>query len=552
MTAAMCHTNADLKRRLMRRAVLTFIAVALGFGAVAARLVQLGAAQKPIGRLALAEPIGASFARPDIVDRQGRVLASDVEVHSLYADPLLVHDIDETVEKLATILPDVGEADLRRQLADISRRFLWIRRGLTPRVARRIHELGLPGIGFRKEPHRVYPAGSLAGHVLGAVNVDNKGVAGIERWIDETGRIDAVQGPGRSLRAPVRLTLDIGAQHALRDGLASAMTQYRAAAAAGLVMDAATGEVVAAVSLPEPDPGRATDLLDPARIDRLAQSTFELGSIFKAMTVAMALDTGKARLDSMYDVRTPLEIGQYTIKDLHPAGRPLSMREIFIRSSNVGAGMIALDSGAEVQRAFLQRFGLLEPIKTEIGATAVPQVPRHWGKIETVTVSYGHGLAVAPLQFAAAFATLVNGGLRVTPRFVQGTETPQAVERLIEARTSASLNEILRLNVTNQSGTGRRAEADALGYRLGGKTGTAEIPGAGGYQKKDVIASFAGAFPMDRPRYVTLVMLTEPQGIAETRNAITAGVNAAPVTGKLVARIAPMLGVMPRGAAMGQ
>ncbi len=539
-----------LARLLMRRAVLTLGVVTLLFGAVAVRLVHLGATARPALRLSLAEPIGGSFARPDIVDRRGRLLASDVETHSLYADPALVLDADEVVEKLAAVLPDLNEAEVRRGLGEPSRRFLWIRRGLTPRLAQQIHALGLPGIGFRKEPFRVYPAGSLAGHVLGAVNVDNKGVAGIERWIDETGRVDAVVAPGKSLRAPVRLTLDIGAQHVLADELAAAMTRYRAVAAAGLVMDAVSGEVVAAAALPEPNPSRATDLLDPARIDRLSGSTFELGSIFKAMTVAMALDSGKARLDTMLDVRAPLEIGSYTIKDLHPAGRPLTVRDIFIQSSNVGAGMLALQAGADAQRAFLARFGMLESGKTELGATAAPQIPKTWGKIETVTIAYGHGLAVAPLQFAAAFATLVNGGLKVTPRFVAGGGDSAAGERLLKPETSAQINEVLRLNVTAADGTGRRAEAEAAGYRLGGKTGTAEMPGADGYQKKDVIASFVGAFPMDQPRYVTFVMLMEPEGTAETKNAITAGVNAAPVTGRLVARIAPILGVMPRAASV--
>ena len=231
-------------------AVLTLGAVALLFGAVASRLIYLGATARPVVRLSMAEPIGGSFARPDIVDRRGRLLASDVEVHSLYADPMLVLDADETVEKLASVLPDLGEAELRRGLADPSRRFLWIRRGLAPRVAQQIHALGLPGIGFRKEPYRVYPAGSLAGHVLGAVNVDNKGVAGIERWIDETGRVDAVVAPGNGWGAGA--ALDIGAQHVLADEFAAAMTRYRAVAAAGLVMDAPSGEVVAAAALPEP------------------------------------------------------------------------------------------------------------------------------------------------------------------------------------------------------------------------------------------------------------------------------------------------------------
>jgi cell division protein FtsI (penicillin-binding protein 3) len=419
-----------------------------------------------------------------------------------------------------------------------------VARGLTPRQAQEVHVLGLPGLALRTEPRRVYPLGRLTGHILGTVNADNRGIAGIERMLDETNRVEAVQGPARALAEAVRLSLDVGVQYALAEELKEACVRYAASGAAGVVLDAVSGEVLGAASLPEADPARATDWLDVQRVDKLAGGTFELGSVFKLLTLAMALEEGIADLDRVYDVREPLVAGPFLIKDPYPQDRPLSVREIFLHSSNVGAGMLALEVGAPRQQAFLERLGVTQPARTEAGPMAPPQLPKHWGRIETITVGYGHGLAVAPLQFAGAVAALVNGGLQVTPTFIAGSKGAGRQPRLVSAATSARLREIMRLNVTNAQGTGRHAEAD--GYRVGGKTGTAEMPGRGGYREKSVISSFAGAFPMDAPKYVVLVLLFEPQTGEGPGHHITAGVNAAPVTARLVARIAPLLGVLPR------
>ena len=535
--------NNTPARLLRQRTLLALAGVLICFAAIAGQLVRLALKSGPEIRTNLAEPIGRSWSRPDIVDRQGRLLATDVAVHSLYADPHLLLDLDEVIEKLTGALPGLDGGELRKALGDRGRRFAWIARGLSPRQAKRVHELGLPGLAFRTELKRAYPVGALAGHVLGTVNVDNKGLAGIERMLDDNGMVEAVQGSTRTKRPPLRLSLDIGAQHALADELRQASGQYKAAGAASIVLDVASGEVLAAASLPEPDPGRPAEWLDPARLDRLTTGVYELGSICKALTVAMALDGGVADLDSMYDVRQPLAAGPYTFKDLHPQNRPLSVRDIFLHSSNVGAGLMALEVGAERQRAFLSGLGLLETMRTEAGAVAPPLLPKTWGRAETITIAYGHGIAVAPLQFAGAAAALFNGGDRIAPTFLAGKaeETPR--RRILSAASSAKIREIMRLNVTHASGTGRRAEAE--GYRVGGKTGTAEMAGRGGYQEKAVISSFLGAFPMDAPKYLTLVLLFEPQS-GETGNRITAGLNAAPTTARIVQRIAPVLGVLPR------
>jgi cell division protein FtsI (penicillin-binding protein 3) len=330
--------------------------------------------------------------------------------------------------------------------------------------------------------------------------------------------------------------------------LNSAVARHQAEGAAGVMMDAATGEVVAAASLPEIDPAHPVQSLDEARLDKLAVGTYELGSIFKSMTVAMALETGTATPDKLYDVRATLHAGPYVIRDLHPHGRPLSVREIFIYSSNVGAGLMALELGADRQRTWLARLGLVDAIRTEAGPIAAPSLPEVWGQAETITIAYGHGLAVAPLQFAAAAAALVNGGFRISPAFVALPPAAKAPPlRVLRPETSAALRELMRRNVTSPYGTGR--QADVPGYEVGGKTGTAELPGRGGYRESAVISSFLAAFPMSEPRYIVLIMLFEPKPTAETKGQITAGVNAAPTAGRVIARLAPILGVLPKSVA---
>ncbi len=516
----------------------------LAFLAVGAQVLTLGLTSRPHMSMAVSEPVATSFSRPDIIDRNGRLLATDVEAPSLFADPAIVIDRDEIVEKLKTVLPDLNQDDLRASLSDRTRRFVWIRRGLSPKVAQSIHNLGLPGLSFRKELRRAYPGGSLAGHVLGSVNVDNKGTAGIEKHIDDVIGVDAVNSATLSTRAPVRLSLDVGVQHALEDELDSAMRRYHTEGAAGLVLDIKTGEILASASLPRVDPARPSVAIDAAHADKITAGTFELGSVFKTMTVAMALDEGFATPSTLFDVREPLQAGRHTISDLHSAGRPLTVAEIFTHSSNVGAGMLALQAGPDRMRAFLQKFGILDGGKLESGAITQPQLPKRWERAELITVSYGHGLAVAPLQFATATASLLNGGTSITPTLLKYQSGSNAkASRLVTRETSAAMARLFRLNVMDADGTGKRA--DVPGYRVGGKTGTAELADGGGYDKNAVLSSFIAAFPMDNPQFLTFVLMFEPKGSVETNGQRTASTNAAPVTARLIGRIANQLGVTP-------
>lgn len=527
------------------------LGVVAAFSGVAAQLVLLGmrgAADHPT--LALTEAAPTNFARPDIIDRNGRLLATDVEVPSLFADPAIVLDRDELVEKLATVLPEIDQDELRGALADKTRRFVWIRRGLSPKVAQEIHNLGLPGLAFRKELRRAYPGGELAGHILGGVNVDNKGVGGIEKYIDDKIGVEGVHSAELSDRAPVRLSIDLGVQHSLEDELDTAMRRYRTEAAAGVVIDVRTGEVLASSSYPRVDPLKPQLAQEPARIDRVSAGSYELGSVFKTLTIASALDDGVATASSVLDVTAPLTAGKYTITDMHPAGRPLSVEEVFTHSSNVGASMLALSLGPERFMSFLDRAGVSKPLTTEIGPAGLPQLPERMDRVQLITMSYGHGIAVPPLQFAAAAASILNHGRKVAPTFLRYHEEQPKSDTLVSDLTSREIARLFRLNVLDPSGTGKRA--DVPGYRVGGKTGTAERADGGHYEEKAVISSFLAAFPMDAPQYVTFVVLFEPKASIETNNQRTASMNAAPVTARLIRRIAPQLGVVPLEAEVTQ
>jgi cell division protein FtsI (penicillin-binding protein 3) len=519
-------------------------AIATVFFAIAGQTVRL-AANGDAGetRLSHAAPISQTFIRPDIVDRRGNLLATDVEASSLYADPTYVAHVDEAAEKITGLFKELDGAELRRQLADKTRRFVWIKRGLTPIEAQRAHDLGIPGLGFRREPRRVYPTRFLTGRIIGNVDIDNRGIYGIERHIDESGTAEAAAAPAPSRAPAVQLSIDLGVQNAVAETLAAAMEQYKAQAAAGLIMDSSSGEVIAAVSLPDQDPAHFTGADENDRFDRVMGGVFELGSIAKIVTLGLALDDLGASPTRIYDTREPIRFGKYTITELYPPGRPITLTEILIRSSNVGAGQIAMEAGVARQRAFLNRLGLLDTLHTEAGRIAPPLIPSHWGPLEGVTISYGHGFAVAPLQFAAATASLVNGGVRIQPTLMKQEKMPNGIARVVSAKTSAAIRDALRRVVIDSHGTGRRAEI--AGYEVGGKTGTAEVPGRGGYQSKTVISSFLAILPASAPRYVMLVSLFEPEGVEETKGKITAGYNAAPTAARLIERVGPMLDVVP-------
>ena len=528
--------------RTRARAGLMSLIFALAFCVIGLRLVDIGFAPDESGRGVKRKAQSTAVSRPDIVDRKGRILATDIQTGSLFADPSRIVDLDTTVEQLSAILANVNAPALRKRLAG-GGKFLWIARGLTPRKQARIYELGLPGIDFVKEPRRVYPAGVTASHILGHVDVDNRGLAGVERYIDKQSGPLSVSAKAGEKRPPVRLAMDLSVQYAVREELASALARYKARAAVGIVLDVHTGEIVALSSLPDYDPNQRAQALEKKRFNRASSGVYEMGSVFKIFTTAAALDTGVTSMDKGYDASKPIKAAGFTINDFHGKRRWLSVPEIFIYSSNIGSAKMALDIGIKRHKAFLGRLGLLDRLESEMGPTAAPILPKKWGRLNTMTISYGHGLSVTPLHLASAAAALVNGGYRVKPAFLARSREEARVQfdRVLKLRTSDLMRYLFRLNV--QQGSGKRA--NSAGYRVGGKTGTAEKVVNGRYSRSARLTSFLGVFPMDAPQYLVLVSLDEPKGVKETRNLATAGVNAAPTAGRIIERIGPMLNVTP-------
>ena len=472
--------------------------------------------------------------RADIVDRNGEILASTLMTASLYADPTRVWDAAETAGKLAGVLPQLDVETVTRRLSS-GRRFVWIRRDLTPRERQAVFELGLPGLGFVDEPKRVYPRGRLAAHVLGFADVDGRGAAGAERAFDA----ELSAGGGR----PLPLSIDIRAQHAVDEELRAAMASTGAQAAAALVTDVRTGEILALVSLPDFDPNDPGRAPADARLNRPLAAVYELGSVFKTISYAAALDAGVVNASFVAPTDRPLQVGPNLIKDSHPVTRPLTVRESFVRSSNVAAAYVALRLAPDAHEDYLTRFGLMHRAPVAYAESARPLRPQDWDDTARATVAYGHGLAVSPAAFAAAFNAVVNGGLYVRPTLRPANPRGALSERVISPQTSAAMRGFLRAAVVD--GTGRRA--DVPGYYVGGKTGTAEKVVDGAYDTERITATFAAVFPVDAPRYSVLVVLDEPVGAELDPARINAGYTAAPTAGLIISRLAAALGVTSRG-----
>jgi len=515
---------------------------ALAFVLIGGRLVSFGfaATGKSGGGT---YDISTTIHRPDILDRNGRLLATDIRGATLYADPKKVIDCDELAEQVASVLPEVNVDSLRKRLK-AGGRFVRIARELTPTQQGEIYELGQPGLGFIEEYRRIYPVGATASHVVGLVDVDNRGLSGIEKFIDENPQLTMASPETPSGEDTVTISLDLGVQYVLREELVKAMKTFEAKAAAGIVMDVHSGEVLALASLPDYDPNHREQALDKNRLNRMVFGTYEMGSVFKVFTVAGVLDLGLASLNTRYDATNPIHYGGFTIHDFHGLHRPLTTAEVFIHSSNIGAAKMAVQMGIDRHRAFLKKLGLLTPVTTELGPSAAPILPPHWEKLNTMTIAFGHGLSVTPLQLAASTLPIVNGGIAVQPTFLPRTREEGMAEghRVLKASTSADMLKLMRMNVVK--GTGRHADAE--GYRVGGKTGTAEKVVHGRYSSSALRTSFLSVFPTDDPQYLVLVMLDEPQRVAATKGFATAGWNAAPTVGKIVERIGPILGVQPK------
>ena len=534
------------RNRLLMTSALFLIA----FTVIGARLIDLTIMRDGYkSRLTQAAGLGIlKKERADIIDRHGVLLATSLTTSSLYANSRRILDANDAAKKLKSALPNLDEKLTLSRLIS-GRSFVWIYRRLTPRQKYAVNRLGVPGIYFKDEESRVYPHGNLAAHALGFSGIDHHGLAGIERSMNDELRESS---------KPLKLTLDIRVQSILHEELSRAQEEYHAIGGAGLIVDVRNGEVLALVSLPDFDPNHPGDIDDGASFNRATQGVYEMGSTFKIFTTAMALESGTVGLDGGYDATEPIHIGRFTIRDYRPKRRWLTIPEILIYSSNIGAAKMASDVGTANQRAYMRKLGMLTSSAIELPEVGMPLVPSPWRKINTMTVAYGHGLAVSPIQLATGVATMVNGGLFYpstllprAPRALEETKeaktnehAPEAGEpgsRVISPETSKQIRRLMRLVVAK--GTGKKAAVN--GYLVGGKTGTAEKSAGGGYSKKALLSSFVSAFPMTAPRYVLFVMLDEPKGTKKTFGYATGGWVAAPVVRRVIARAAPMLGIPP-------
>ncbi|MBN8954957.1 MULTISPECIES: penicillin-binding protein 2 [unclassified Rhizobium] len=489
-------------------------------------------------------PDHVSAARPDIVDRNGELLATDIRTVSMFAEPNRVVDPDEAVEKIASIFPDIDRKSLYKKLADHRSHFAWLRRQLTPKEQSEILALGIPAIGFRPEVKRFYPGGRTAAHILGYVDIDNHGVAGMEKYLDMQGLSDLASTglTSRDQLEPVRLSIDLRVQNVVHDVVSDAIGRYQSQAAGAVILDIHTGEVMAMASAPDFDPNDPQADGDKGWLNRMSNGTDEMGSVFKTFSIAMAIDTGTVKLSDTFDASAPLHYGGFTIHDDRDVPRRvLSIPEIFRYSSNIGTARMMDKVGMAIQKTYLTRFGLLSKMQTELPEVKAPSQPKVWKKINSITIAFGHGVATTPMQTAVAGAALIDGGKLIEPSFLPRTqeEAEKTETMIVKKSTSDTIRYLFRLN--GEQGTGRTA--DVPGYHVGGKTGTANKVIHGVYSHKLSFNSFLAAFPMSDPKYVVLAFIDQP--LTGVHNLNLAAETAAPMVHDIISRAAPILGVEP-------
>ena len=523
------------------RLVLVASVFVLGYLAISLRLTDLTLLrERPVPETAAlngddVKPLTKPL-RGTIVDRNGELMATSLAMPSVFANNGLIDDPAQVAHELSKILTEQKEADLLKKLSS-GRKFVWIQRNITPRQQYAINALGHPGLGFQDEDRRIYPAGSLTAHITGYTDVDGKGIAGIEKLDNE----QLVKGD-----KPVALTIDLRVQHILHRELTASMEKFRAKAAAGVVMDVNTGEIIAMVSLPDFDPHHPSSASDDGKFNRVSLGVFEMGSTFKALTVAMALDNAKVNLNSQIDARNALRYGRFKIHDYHAKNRSLTVPEVFTYSSNIGTARMAQTMGPDGLKDFYKRMGFFAPVPVDIPERGSPLYPNPWREVSTLTASFGHGIAVSPLHLVRAASALVNGGVMVTPQLVKKDNKsllPQspAGERVVTPQTSLKVRQLMELTVAE--GTGGKAAVE--GYNVGGKTGTAEKNKNGRYDHNSLMSSFIGVFPINEPRYAVLAMMDEPKPAPDTSGYATGGWTAAPVVGRVVEQMGPLYQIPP-------
>jgi cell division protein FtsI (penicillin-binding protein 3) len=538
--------GARKARRSLTKARIRWViaALILIFGAVAARLVQLGLVEQDNTIEGQTRDL-ITASRPAILDRNGLELAVDIRVPSLFAEPRRIIDVEEAAQAIHSVLPDINIDWLRTRLTG-DKGFVWIKRELTPAIQEKIMQLGIPGLDFVTESKRFYPGGNESSHILGAVNIDNQGIAGMEKHMDDEG-VALLQSIGLARGnelEPVNLSIDLRVQHVMHDVLTDALTRYRAVAAAGVMMDIKTGEVMGLVSLPDFDPNDPVTALEKDSFNRITAGIYELGSSMKSVTIAGALDSGRVKITDSVDARFGVRFGRFTIDDFHGKHRVLTVPEVYKYSSNIGAIKIMQQWGKDDFRAFLHTLHFDEPEPLELPERRQPVVPAKFSEIVAATAAFGHGLSVSPMHMLRAMAAFANDGMMVKPTIYKTSlvQAQKTYERVISERSSEDMRYVMRLNALEGSGT--RMNKFAAGYRAGGKTGTAEKVVNGRYSAGANFNVFASVFPLDNPRYAMVVLVDDPKA-ENAQSGTTSGWNAGEATGRIIQRVAPMLGISP-------
>ncbi len=523
------------------RVIFVALIFVLCFVVIAGRLIELSMDRDKAGirHISMIGDTGLKLERAAIYDRNGQLLATNLKTQSLFANCREIMDPVEAAKKLVTVLPELDYDQLLERLSS-DKVFVWLKRNLHPSEVLAVNNLGIPGLNFQNDEKRTYPQGDLFSHVLGFVGDDGVGLAGIEKEFDCMLQIDSDNrrcAKGQN----VTLSVDMRVQDIMYHELMKQYVAHKAKAAAGIVLDVRTGEIISMVSLPDFNGNNPSKIDMDTTFSYATKALYEMGSTFKSFTMAAALDYDKSTMKDKYDASKPIKVSRFTIDDYHGQDRVLTLPEVYMYSSNIGTAKIIEEVGADLQQKFLSKLGLLNEIDLEIPETAIPQYPENWGRISTITVSYGHGISVTPLHVAAAIAALVNGGIYHSPTLIKGKKSEG--KRVIKEITSENMRKLMRLVVSNKEGTGKKADVE--GYFVGGKTGTADKPDGKRYDGRAVVSSFVAAFPMTDPRYVVMALVDEPKGNKESWGFRTAGWTAAPVVKGVIEQIGPILGVAP-------
>ncbi len=535
--------RAQMFEQAKTRAIFFVAVLILCYGMIAIRLIDLTIFRKSntVSSAVInkrAEAIPKVIRRAEIVDRNGVLVASSLQMASAYIDPALVEEPKILAMKILGVLPELNYEVLVRKLNQ-DNRFAWIKRNITPKQKYALNSLGNPAIAFEDETHRIYPNGNLTAHITGYTDIDGRGIAGIENYFDEQ---------LTTSEDPLQLSIDLRIQYIMHEELLASMEKFSAKSAIGMVMDVNTGEIISMVSLPDFDPNNVSKAKDVEKFNRATLGVFEMGSTFKLFSTAAALDSHLVNLATKFDVREPIEESGFTISDFHSKKRPLTVPEIFIYSSNIGTAKMARLLGNEGMESFFRALGFLNKAPIEIPERGMPIYPFPWRDINTLTVSFGHGIAVSPLHLIRAASALVNGGLMPQSTVIKlkddGTESSDNIieySRVIKEDTSKKLRQLLELVVVGGTGS----NAYVRGYNVGGKTGTAEKNIEGKYRDDALLSSFVGIFPINKPQYAVLVILDEPQPLKETRNSATGGWTAAPVVARVIEHMGAIYQIPP-------